>query len=57
MDTILVFDLNRNRMGSVRPKPPEKLDGPSALVLVNRKLYVVSMSGNHVSEIDLAARY
>jgi len=57
MDTVLVFDLNGNRMGSVRPKPPDRLDGPSALALVDRKLYVLSMVGNHVSEIDLGARY
>ncbi len=56
MDAVLVFDLNGNRIGSVRPKPPDKLEGPSALVLVNRKLYVLCMLGNHVSEIDLGAR-
>jgi len=53
MDTVLVFDLNGNRMGSVRPKPPEKLDSPSALALVDRKLYVLNMHGNSVSVIDL----
>ena len=44
MDAVLVFDLNGNRIGSVRPKPPTKLDGPSALVLVNGKLYVLCMA-------------
>ncbi len=57
MDTVLVFDLDGNRKGSVRPKAPDKLDGPSALVLIDRKLYVLSMSDNHVSEIDLGTRY
>jgi len=56
MDAVLVFDLNGNRIGTVRPKPPEKLDGPSALVLVNRKLYVLCMAGNRVSQIDLGTR-
>jgi DNA-binding beta-propeller fold protein YncE len=56
MDVVLVFDLNGNRVGSVRSKPPEKLDGPTALVLVNRKLYVLCMAGNRVSEIDLGTR-
>jgi sugar lactone lactonase YvrE len=56
MDAVLVFDLNGNRMGSVRPKPPTKLDAPSALVLVNGKLYVLSMAGNRVSQIDLGTR-
>ena len=44
-------------MGSIRPKPPEKLDGPTGLALVDRKLYVICMSGNNVTEIDLGTRY
>ena len=56
MDAVLVFDLNGNRMGNVRPKPPTKLDAPSALVLVNGKLYVLCMAGNRVSQIDLGTR-
>jgi hypothetical protein len=35
------------------PKPPDKLEGPSALALANRKLYVLNMYGNRVSVIDL----
>ncbi len=57
MDAVLVFDLNGNRTGSVRPKPPTKLDGPSALALVNRRLYVLCMAGNRVSQIDLETRW
>src|SRR5882724_1279757 len=53
MDAVLVFDLNGSRIGSVAPKPPDKLDGPSALVLVNRTLYVLNMAGSRVSVIDL----
>ncbi|PYK09247.1 MAG: hypothetical protein DME65_12400 [Verrucomicrobia bacterium] len=53
MDAVLVFDLNGKRIGSVRPNPPTKLDGPSALAVVNGKLYVLNMAGNRVSEIDL----
>src|SRR6266513_71855 len=53
MDAVLVFDLNGTRIASVTPKPPERLDGPSALVLVNRKLYVLNMAGSRVSVIDL----
>jgi hypothetical protein len=49
--------LNGNRIGSVRPKLPTKLDAPSALVLVNRKLYILCMAGNRVSEIDLGTRW
>jgi sugar lactone lactonase YvrE len=53
MDSVLVFNLNGNRIGSLTPKPPERLDSPSALALVNRKLYVLNMTGNRVTVIDL----
>jgi DNA-binding beta-propeller fold protein YncE len=53
MNSVLIFDLNGTRMGSVRPKSPDKLDGPSALALRNQKLYVLNMASNHVSVIDL----
>jgi len=53
MDAILIFDLNGNRTGSLRPKPPEVLDGPSGLALAGGKLYVVNMHGNRVVSIDL----
>ena len=41
MDSVLMFDLNGNRISSVRPKPPERLDGPAALALANGKLTVL----------------
>jgi DNA-binding beta-propeller fold protein YncE len=53
MGAVLVFDLNGTRIGNLTPKPSDKLEGPSAMALANRKLYVVNMYGNHVSEIDL----
>jgi DNA-binding beta-propeller fold protein YncE len=53
MNAVLVFDMNGNSIGSVTPKPPDKPTGPSALVFANRKLYVLNMAGNRVSEIDL----
>jgi DNA-binding beta-propeller fold protein YncE/cbb3-type cytochrome oxidase subunit 3 len=53
MNTVLIFDLNGNRIGSLRPKPPEVLDGPSALALANGKMYVLNMLGNRVTVIDL----
>ena len=53
MDAVLVFDLNGTRIGTLMPKSPDKLDGPSALVLVNRKLYVLNMTGSRASVIDL----
>jgi DNA-binding beta-propeller fold protein YncE len=53
MDVVLSFDLNGMRIGSLRSKPPDRLDGPSALALTNGKLYVLNMLGNRVSVIDL----
>jgi DNA-binding beta-propeller fold protein YncE len=53
LNTVLSFDLNGNRAGSLRPKPPDTLDGPSGLTLANGKLYVVNMHGNRVTVIDL----
>jgi DNA-binding beta-propeller fold protein YncE len=53
MNSVLMFDLNGNRIGSLTPKPPERLDGPSALALVNGKLYVLNMTGDRVTAIDL----
>ena len=53
MDSVLVFDLNGRRIRSLMPKSPERLDGPSALALTNRKLYILNMTGNRVTVIDL----
>jgi DNA-binding beta-propeller fold protein YncE len=52
-DEVLVFNLNGTKVASLRPKPPEKLEGASALVLVNRKLYVLCTFANRVVEIHL----
>jgi streptogramin lyase len=53
IDAVLIFDLNGTRVGNLIPKPPDRLDGPSALALADRKLYVLNMHGNRVSAIDL----
>jgi DNA-binding beta-propeller fold protein YncE/cbb3-type cytochrome oxidase subunit 3 len=53
IDAVLIFDLNGTRVGNLTPKPPDRLDGPSALALADRKLYVLNMHGNRVSVIDL----
>lgn len=53
VNAVSIFDLNGNRVGSLTPKPPDQLEGPSALALIDRKLYVVNMFGNRVSVIDL----
>jgi hypothetical protein len=50
---LLVFDLDGNRIGNLKPKSPDKLDRPSALALANGKLYVLNMGSNRVVAIDL----
>src|SRR6266478_119436 len=53
INAVFIFDLNGNRIGSLTPKPPDQLEGPSALALRDRKLYVANMFGNRVSVLDL----
>ena len=53
IDSVLMFDLDGKRLGSVIPKPPNKLEGPSAIVLADRRLYVLNMTSNRVTAIDL----
>jgi DNA-binding beta-propeller fold protein YncE len=53
VNSVLIFDLNGNRVGALTSKPPGHLAGPSGLALVDRKLYVVNKGGNYVSVIDL----
>jgi DNA-binding beta-propeller fold protein YncE len=53
IDAVLIFDLSGTRVGNLTPKPPDRLDGPSALALADRKLHVLNMHGNRVSAIDL----
>jgi DNA-binding beta-propeller fold protein YncE len=56
MSTILVFDLQGNRLGTVTPTPPDKLDGPSALALAKDKLFVLNTASARVSVIVLQNR-
>jgi DNA-binding beta-propeller fold protein YncE len=53
MNAVIIFDLNGTRIGGLTPKLPDKLEGPSAMALFDRKLYVLNMTGNRVSAIDL----
>lgn len=53
MDKLLVFDLNGNRVGTLQPQPPDKLEGAAALLLLNKKLYVLCAGANRVVAIDL----
>jgi DNA-binding beta-propeller fold protein YncE len=50
---VSVFDLNGKTLVNLTPQPPGKLEGPSALALFGTKLYVLSLSGSRVSQINL----
>jgi len=56
LSTILVFDLQGNRLGTVTPTPPEKLKAPSALALVKDKLLVLDADSARVFLIPLQNR-
>ncbi len=56
MNTILVFDLQGNRIGTLTPSPPDKLNGPSALALAKDKLLVLNRDSARVSVIVLKNR-
>lgn len=54
--TILAFDFQGNRTGTLKPEPPDKLDGPSALAITRDKLLVLNMTSARVSVIDLQSK-
>ena len=56
MGAVLVFDFQGNRIGNLTPRPPDKLDGPSALALAKDKLFVLNTTSARVSVIDLQKR-
>jgi len=53
LSTILVFDLQGNRLGTVTPTSPERLEAPSALALAKDKLFVLDAGTARVSLIPL----
>jgi DNA-binding beta-propeller fold protein YncE len=56
MNSVLVFDLQGNRIGTLASTPPDKLDGPSALALAKDKLFVLNAASARVSLINLQNR-
>ena len=56
MNSILVFDLQGNRTGTLMPRPPDKLDSPSAVALAKNRLLVLNSGSARVSVIDLQNR-
>ncbi len=56
LSTIFVFDLQGNRVATLTPAPPDKLEGPSALALAKDKLFVLNNASARVSVISLQNR-
>ena len=56
VNSILVFDLQGNRIGTLTPTPPDRLDGPSGLAVTKDKLLVLNTGSVRVSFIPLPAR-
>jgi DNA-binding beta-propeller fold protein YncE len=55
-DEVLVFDFAGNKIGALKPNPPDKLEGASSLVLTKGNLYVLNTFAARVSRIDLATK-
>ncbi len=53
LSTILVFDLQGKRLGTVTPTSPDKLEAPSALALTKDKLFVLDSGSARVFLIPL----
>ena len=55
-DEVLIFDLEGKKIGALKAKPPDKLEGASALALSNGKLYVLCTFADRVRLIDLEGK-
>jgi DNA-binding beta-propeller fold protein YncE len=52
-DEVLVFDLTGKKIASLKPAPPETLQGASSLALIKGRLYVLNTYSSRVSRIEL----
>ena len=55
-DEVLIFDLTGKKIGSLKPNPPDKLEGASGLALVRGKLYVLNTYAGRLSQIALPTK-
>ena len=53
-DEVLVFDLSGKKIASLRPNPPDHLEGCSSLALTKGRLYALNTYGNRLSWIDIS---
>ncbi|MBC7928987.1 MAG: SMP-30/gluconolactonase/LRE family protein [Rubrivivax sp.] len=52
-DEVLVYDLDGNKVGTLRPAAPDKFEGPTAMTTSKEgHLYVLNFHGVRVSKID-----
>ena len=52
-DSVLVYDLAGKKLKSLKPEPPNVLEGGSAITLLNGKLYVICAFSDRVRQIDV----
>jgi DNA-binding beta-propeller fold protein YncE len=52
-DEVLIFDLAGTRVGELKAKPPDNLEGASGLALWNGKLYVLCTFADRVRQLDV----
>jgi DNA-binding beta-propeller fold protein YncE len=57
MNTVLIFDLKGNGLGTLAPTPPDKLNSPSALALAKDKLLVLNNVSARLSLIVLQNKH
>ena len=55
-DEVLVFDLTGKVVASLKPSPPDRLEGASCIALVKGKLYVLNTYASHLSTINLETK-
>jgi DNA-binding beta-propeller fold protein YncE len=51
-DEVLVYDLSGTRLRTLKPEPPNNLEGASALALSKGKLYVLCTFADRVRQLD-----
>jgi len=56
MNTILVFDLQGQKVGTLAPTPPDKLESPSGLALGTDKLFILNIDSARLCVIPLPSR-
>ena len=52
-DSVLVYDLAGKKLKSLKPEPPNVLEGASAITLLNDKLYAICTFSDRVRLIDV----